>query len=167
MTCINRWLNPSARKMRLLGYSLGLISENSLERSHKMLRRLAKNHTRKGRIDLISWDALNHMWNRTSPKQRSLRVRKPKKALKLETPDDFEGSWSPIQNLYTILIHRIHLNKGCIYSVCRHLKYNLVNFEIPIHFNSSEIYSGPQNQGLKIDKFAFQMSAYTINASFI
>ena len=57
-----------------------------------MLRRLAKNHTRKGRIDLISWDALNHMWNRTSPPQRSLRVRKPKKALKLETPDDFEGS---------------------------------------------------------------------------
>ena len=130
MTCINRWLNPSARKMRLLGYSLGLISENSLERSHKMLRRLAKNHTRKGRIDLISWDALNHMWNRTSPPQRSLRVRKPKKALKLETPDDFEGSWSPIQNLYTILIHRIHLNKGCIYSVCRHLKCNLVNFEV-------------------------------------
>ena len=153
--------------MRLLGYSLGLISENSLERSHKMLRRLAKNHTRKGRIDLISWDALNHMWNRTSPQQRSLRVRKPKKALKLETPDDFEGSWSPIQNLYTILIHRIHLNKGCIYSVYRHLKCKLINFETLILRSWISFWTIEMNWDLKIDKLVFQMSAYTINASFI
>ena len=89
----HRLWSHSARKMRRLGgYSLGLISENALERSHKVLRKLAKNHTRKGRIDLISWDTLNHMWNFTSPKQRSLCPKKPKKALKLETPDDYEGS---------------------------------------------------------------------------
>ena len=88
----HRLWSHSARKMRLLGYSLGLISENALERSHKILRKLAKNHTRKGRIDLISWDALNHMWNFTSPKQRSHRPKKPKKPLKLETADDFEAS---------------------------------------------------------------------------
>ena len=35
------------------------------------------------------WDALNHMWNRSSPKHRSQRVKKPKKPIKLETPDDF------------------------------------------------------------------------------
>ena len=89
----HRLWTHSARKMRLLGgYSCGLISENALERSHKVLRRLAKNHTRKGRIDLISWDTLNHMWNFTSPKQRNHRPKKPKKPLKLETADDFEAS---------------------------------------------------------------------------
>ena len=35
------------------------------------------------------WDALNHLWNRSSPKHRSLRTKKPKKNVKLETPDDY------------------------------------------------------------------------------
>ena len=42
---------------------------------------------------------------------------------------------SQIPSLYTLLIHEIHLNKGCtIYSVHTHLKCNLVTFEIPKSF---------------------------------
>ena len=34
-------------------------------------------------------DAFNHLWNQTSPYDRSFEPKKPKKPTKLVTPDDF------------------------------------------------------------------------------
>ena len=148
------------RHLLLGGYSCGLISENALERSHKVLRKLAKNHTRKGRIDLISWDALNHMWNFTSPKQRNLKPKKPRKPLVLETADDYEASWSPIPNLNTHLSMEFTWIRDLMHSIHIHLKCNLVNFDTPNVFRVPTV---EWFLDIKIDKNAFQMNVDTMH----
>ena len=50
---------------------------------------MTKTRTRKGRINLMLIDAFNHLWNQTSPNDRSFEPKKTKKPTTLVTPDDF------------------------------------------------------------------------------
>ena len=87
---VHRMWGHCIDKIRELGgYSLGLISETPLERMHKIVRDLLKNHSRPGRIDKSFTDVFHHMWFHSSPSLRKMR-KMSKKPVKLDTPDDYK-----------------------------------------------------------------------------